>query len=79
MNSAIVIGVGPDRGLGAQLAKRFAKLGMHVFVAGRTQAKLDAVVESITDNDGAATAVVADAANEASVISLFDQAAKARG
>ena len=40
--SAIVIGVGPDRGLGAQLCRRFAGEGLHVLVAGRTREKLDA-------------------------------------
>ena len=36
MGTAIVIGVGPDQGLGAQLCKRFAAEGLHVLVAGRT-------------------------------------------
>ena len=44
MGTAIVIGVGPDQGLGAQLCKRFAAEGLHVLVAGRTQSSLDAVV-----------------------------------
>ena len=46
-NHAIVIGVGPDRGLGAQLCRRFAAEGLHVLVAGRTRENLDAVVESL--------------------------------
>ncbi len=75
MNSAIGMGVGPDRGLGAQLATRFAALGMHVFVAGRTQEKLDAVAGNIASMGGAATPVVTDATNEAAVIALFDRAA----
>ena len=36
MDTAIVSGVGPDRGMGAQLCHRFARLGLHVFVSGRT-------------------------------------------
>jgi NAD(P)-dependent dehydrogenase (short-subunit alcohol dehydrogenase family) len=44
MQKAVIIGVGPDRGLGAQLCKRFAKEGLHVVAAGRTSASLDAVV-----------------------------------
>jgi NAD(P)-dependent dehydrogenase (short-subunit alcohol dehydrogenase family) len=72
--TAIVIGVGPEAGLGARLAERFASLGLHVFVAGRTQAHLDHVVRSITTNDGHATAVVADATDEGAVQALFDQA-----
>ena len=82
---AIVIGVGPEAGLGARLAQRFASLGLHVFVAGRTQADLDRVVRSITTNDGIATAVVTElrqverrsglrAAREDRSQSLFDDA-----
>jgi NAD(P)-dependent dehydrogenase (short-subunit alcohol dehydrogenase family) len=75
MNTAIVIGVGPDRGLGAQLCKRFARLDKHVFVCGRTQAKLDAVAADIGAAGGHATAVVADATDEAAIVAVFDQAA----
>jgi len=34
--SALVMGVGPEEGLGGSLSKRFAKEGMTVFVCGRT-------------------------------------------
>src|SRR5512144_2294361 len=76
---AIVIGVGPEAGLGARLAQRFASLGLHVFVAGRTQSDLDRVVKTITTNHGKATAVVTDATDEAAVIALFDRAQAAPG
>jgi NAD(P)-dependent dehydrogenase (short-subunit alcohol dehydrogenase family) len=72
--TAIVIGVGPEAGLGARLAQRFASLGLHVFVAGRTQAQLDKVVHSIATNDGMATAMVADATDETAVTALFERA-----
>lgn len=74
MRSAIIIGVGPDRGLGAQLCRRFAAEGLKIYVAGRTQAALDAVVASITSAGGDAVAVVADATREADIVALFDQA-----
>ena len=74
MGTAIVIGVGPDQGLGAQLCKRFAAEGLHVLVAGRTQSALDAVVADIVAAGGRATAVVADATNEADIVALFDRA-----
>jgi NAD(P)-dependent dehydrogenase (short-subunit alcohol dehydrogenase family) len=74
MGTAIVIGVGPDQGLGAQLCKRFAAEGLHVLVAGRTKAALDAVVSDIVAAGGRATAVVADATIEADTIALFDKA-----
>jgi len=72
--TAIVIGVGPDRGLGAQLCRRFAGEGLHVVVAGRSQDKLAAVVESIQGDGGSAEAVVADATSEADTHALFDRA-----
>lgn len=72
--TAIISGVGPDQGMGAQLARRFAKLGLHVFVAGRTAASLAAVVASIARDGGLATAVVADATDEQATSALFQQA-----
>ena len=72
MRKAVVIGVGPDRGLGAQLCKRFAVEGLHVFVAGRTRETLDAVVDDIARAGGRATAVVADATKETDIAALFD-------
>lgn len=74
MSKAIVIGVGPDRGLGAQLSKRFAAEGLEVVVAGRTQSTLDAVVADIKAKGGRATAVVSDATSEADTKALFDRA-----
>ena len=74
MGTAIVIGVGPDQGLGAQLCKRFAAEGFNVLVAGRTRAALDAVVADIVAAGGRAAAVVADATSEADIVALFDQA-----
>ena len=71
---AIVIGVGPEDGLGGALCKRFAERGHHVFVAGRTQAKLDAVASVINDAGGRATAHVADATSDADIKALFDAA-----
>ena len=74
MGAAIVIGVGPDQGLGAQLCKRFAAEGLNVLVAGRTKSALDAVVADIAAAGGRAAPVVADATSEADTVALFDQA-----
>lgn len=71
---AIISGVGPDQGMGAQLARRFAGHGLHVFVAGRTQASLDAVVAGIEGEGGKATAALADATDEPATTELFEQA-----
>ena len=72
MKTAIVSGVGPLDGLGAQLCVRFARLGLHVLAAGRTQAKLDAVVDAIGGAGGSAQAVIADATVEADTERLFE-------
>jgi len=79
LNKAIVIGVGPVQGLGGELCKRFAEEGLHVFVAGRTEAKLKAVVAEIEVAGGRATPVVADATDEAQVAGLFDTVGQAAG
>jgi NAD(P)-dependent dehydrogenase (short-subunit alcohol dehydrogenase family) len=71
---AIISGVGPDQGMGAQLARRFASLGLHVFIAGRTHESIAAVAATIVAEGGAATPVVADATDEAATTALFAQA-----
>ena len=71
---AVIIGVGPEAGLGARLCERFASLGLHVFVAGRTQAQIDRVARTIAVNGGSATAIVTDTTDEKAVIALFDAA-----
>lgn len=72
MKTAIVIGVGPVLGLGAQLCIRFAQEGLHVIAAGRTQEKLDSVVEHIVEQGNSAQAVVADCTDESAIQALFD-------
>ena len=74
MKTAIVIGVGPNRGLGAQLCKRFAADGLKVIVAGRTQSALETVAEDIRRTGGQAVPVVADATRERDIAELFDSA-----
>jgi NAD(P)-dependent dehydrogenase (short-subunit alcohol dehydrogenase family) len=69
--SAVVLGVGPERGLGATLAKYFASKGLHVFIAGRSEDKLNLVANSIRKSGGATTVVVADATKEYDVSHLF--------
>ncbi len=74
MKTAIVIGVGPSLGLGAQLCKRFAADGLKVIVAGRTQSAIAAVVDDIARAGGQAVPFVADATSESDIIRLFDAA-----
>ena len=73
LKKALVVGVGPERGLGATISARFAREGFHVFVAGRTAQSLEQVVQQIQSRGGAATAIVADTTQEADVQALFDR------
>ena len=74
MKTAVVIGVGPERGLGAQLCKRFAADGLRVIIAGRTQAAIDLLAQDIVRNGGQAVPLVADATSESDIQNLFDAA-----
>ena len=77
--AAVVIGVGAAAGLGAALARRFARGGLHVFLAGRTQARLESVAEGIEAEGGRATPVVTDTTLTPEVVSLFDAVESAAG
>ena len=77
--AAVVIGVGAAAGLGAALARRFARDGLHVFLAGRTQARLESVAEGIEAEGGRATPVVTDTTLTSEVGSLFDAVESAAG
>lgn len=71
--TAIVVGVGAKRGLGAALCRRFAREGYHVLVAGRTLAKIRKVADTIVSAGGRAAPVVMDATREEDVVRLFDR------
>jgi len=72
--TAVVAGVGAERGLGAALCRRFAAEGYHVVVAGRTLGKIAQVAETIRGTGGSAEAVPVDTTREDDVIRLFDRA-----
>jgi NAD(P)-dependent dehydrogenase (short-subunit alcohol dehydrogenase family) len=72
--TAVVFGVGAATGLGAALARRFAREGLRVFVVGRTKAKVNAVADKIQQAGGKAEARVADVTLEKDVIALLDEA-----
>ncbi|MFZ3035194.1 MAG: SDR family NAD(P)-dependent oxidoreductase [Parvibaculum sp.] len=69
--TAIVLGVGPHEGLGAAIAKQAAARGLHVFVAGRTLAKVASIADAIRASGGQATPVECDATLEDDVAALF--------
>ena len=72
----VVIGVGPEDGLGAQLCARFLDRGHHVFMAGRTAATLESLARTF---GGKATPVATDATDERQVTALFDAVDAADG
>ena len=75
--SAIVIGVGAAAGLGAALARRIAREGLHVFVAARNAERIEALAADLRRAGGAASAVAMDTTQPADVSRLFDAAAAA--
>jgi NAD(P)-dependent dehydrogenase (short-subunit alcohol dehydrogenase family) len=74
---ALVVGVGAEAGLGGALCKRFGREGLHVFVAGRTPARIEEIARLIRAAGGQATAHPCDTTVERDVIGLFDAAARA--
>jgi NAD(P)-dependent dehydrogenase (short-subunit alcohol dehydrogenase family) len=69
--TALVVGVGSKSGLGAALARRFAREGLSVVIAGRNSDHLKAVAAEIRAKRGAVQTVVADVTKERDVIALF--------
>jgi NAD(P)-dependent dehydrogenase (short-subunit alcohol dehydrogenase family) len=76
--TALVVGVGASQGLGAASARRFAREGLHVVIAGRTAEKLRQVAAEIAATGGSVEAVAGDASVEADA-ARFVAAAEARG
>jgi len=76
--TAIVVGAGPEAGLGGALSTRLAREGLHVFVAGRTPQNVEEVAHTIHNAGGRATAVPTDTTHEKEVAALFDRAATAK-
>ncbi|MEM1139918.1 MAG: SDR family NAD(P)-dependent oxidoreductase [Pseudomonadota bacterium] len=74
----VIIGVGNTRGVGAALARRFGREGLHCVLAGRTTEKLAAIVTEVEAAGGSAEAVATDTTVEADVGKLFD-VAESRG
>jgi NAD(P)-dependent dehydrogenase (short-subunit alcohol dehydrogenase family) len=79
MRTAIVLGVGASQGLGGALARRFAREGLHVLLAGRTAAKLETVAAEIRAAGGRASPIVADATQGGDIARLFDASEAAGG
>ncbi|MCP5069158.1 MAG: SDR family NAD(P)-dependent oxidoreductase [bacterium] len=79
MATAIVVGVGAERGVGGALCRRFASEGLHVLVGGRTPSKIEAVVDHLREQGGRATPVQIDATRSEDISRIFDAAEQAGG
>ena len=65
-----VAGVGARAGLGAAIARRFAREGLLAVVTGRTRDRLEAVAREIRDAGGAAVVEPGDVGREADVVRI---------
>jgi NAD(P)-dependent dehydrogenase (short-subunit alcohol dehydrogenase family) len=68
--SALVVGVGHTEGVGAAVARRFAREGFDVTVFGRNKAKLDTALESLRAINRSARAEVGDVTDETTIRKL---------
>jgi NAD(P)-dependent dehydrogenase (short-subunit alcohol dehydrogenase family) len=73
---AWIAGVGASAGLGAALARRFAREGLSVAVTGRSRERLDAVVAEIRQAGGDAIALPGDVTSESDLTGIARQLAE---
>ena len=69
--SVLVLGVGPEEGLGVALCKAFAAEGYSVFGCGRSEENMDAL-NKIKTEKGKITGLVGDVTKEEDVKKIFD-------
>jgi NAD(P)-dependent dehydrogenase (short-subunit alcohol dehydrogenase family) len=70
---AWIAGVGASAGLGAALARRFAREGLRVAVTGRSRERLDAIVDEIRRAGGQAFALPGDVTRESELADIARQ------
>jgi len=73
---AWIAGVGAKLGLGAALARRYARAGLTVAVSGRTKERLEAVASEIREAGGNAFALPADVSRESDITAAIAELAK---
>jgi citronellol/citronellal dehydrogenase len=73
LENMVVVVSGGAGGIGRAIAWLFARLGAHVVVVGRNQARLDALASSLVTNSLKASAYVADIKEPDAVNALFDK------
>ena len=71
--TVLIMGAGAVARVGGALAQKFAANGHHIIVAGRTQSKLDGIVEAVISEGGSAEAVVADVTAGKDQDAVFDR------
>jgi NAD(P)-dependent dehydrogenase (short-subunit alcohol dehydrogenase family) len=74
--SVLISGVGASLGLGAAIARRFAREGYPVVIAGRSPDKLDATLKELKASGANAVAITGDATLAADVQRFVDTAEK---
>jgi 3-oxoacyl-[acyl-carrier protein] reductase len=74
---AVIYGAGGP--IGSAVARAFAREGARVFLAGRTQAKLEVVADEIRSNGGVAHTAAVDALDERSVDEYVDAVVEQAG
>tara|TARA_Y100001970_G_scaffold106196_1_gene133066 strand:+ start:142 stop:870 length:729 start_codon:yes stop_codon:yes gene_type:complete len=71
-NSVLVLGVGPEQGLGVALCKKFAEEGFRVFGCGRNIENMKAL-DKLSVENGSIEGMVADVTNPGDVSKLFEE------
>ena len=71
-NSVLVLGVGPEQGLGVALCKKFAEEGFRVFGCGRNIENMKAL-DKLSVENGSIEGMVADVTNPGDVCKLFEE------
>ncbi|MEM7662117.1 MAG: SDR family NAD(P)-dependent oxidoreductase [Pseudomonadota bacterium] len=73
--TVIVLGAGASIGVGGALARRFASEGHHVVIGGRTEQKVLALANEVTEAGGSAEGIQVDVTSEADQDAIFAHAA----
>ena len=79
LENKVCIVYGAGGSIGSAIARRFAREGASVYLAGRTQAKLDQVAADIRANGGRAETAVLDALDGKQVTTYVDSVRHAAG
>src|ERR1700733_15511683 len=76
-SGVLIVGVGASRGLGAAIARRFAKGGHPVTIAGRNAAKLEATADELRKVGATVSVAVGDATRAEDVRRFVTEAERA--